>query len=69
MSNNNQKSWREQIEEAYVLMCKFCHRKVMDPDKNNNQQIFTKAKCPHCSMSKDEGKKSTAERRKLRVAC
>lgn len=48
--------WRIQIELDYALICKHCHRKVMDPDKSNPQQVFTKSRCPHCFKSKDQRK-------------
>lgn len=56
--------WRTNLELEYVLMCKFCNRKVIDPNKTS-QQIFTKAKCPHCNQSKDQQK----FKQKFRVAC
>ncbi len=56
--------WRTKLELEYVLMCKFCSRKVIDPDKTS-QQLFTKAKCPHCNQSKDQHKVKT----KYRVVC
>ncbi len=56
--------WRTNLELEYVLICKFCSRKVIDPAKTS-QQIFTKAKCPHCNQSKDQHK----VKQKFRVAC
>lgn len=58
------KNWRLQLELKYALICKNCHRKVLDPSKNNEQQIFTRARCPFCSFNK-EHKKST----RIRIAC
>lgn len=46
-------NWRVQLEYKYALICKFCLRKVMDPDKGNINQIFTKSKCPNCCESKE----------------
>ena len=43
--------WRTELEKKYALICKFCSRKVFDSDKKNEQQIFTKSKCPHCNTS------------------
>lgn len=57
-------AWRTKLEYEYVLICKFCNRKVIDPDKTS-QQIFTKAKCPHCSKCKEQHK----QKQKFRVAC
>jgi hypothetical protein len=57
-------AWRTNLEFEYVLICKFCSRKVIDPDKTS-QQIFTKSKCPHCNQSKDQQK----VKQKFRVAC
>lgn len=55
MNQNNKiinYDWRYELEFKYVLMCKVCHKKVIDPDKKNNQQIFTKSKCPNCLNKK-----------------
>lgn len=62
-------TWRESIEQEYALICKNCSRKVIDPDKRNANQVFTKDKCPHCSVSKDQVKKNNEPPRRLRVAC
>jgi DNA-directed RNA polymerase subunit RPC12/RpoP len=62
-------TWRELIEQKYALICKGCSRKVIDPDKKNNQQVYTKNKCPHCNSTKDQIKKDPEPRKRLRVAC
>lgn len=54
--------WRIQLEYEYALICKGCHRKVIDPDKNNGNQIFTRAKCPYCSFCKDHMKSKSHKR-------
>jgi len=46
-------NWRVEFERQYVLICKHCSRKVIDPDKNPNQ-IFSKNICPHCGLSKSD---------------
>lgn len=68
MSEENQINWRIQLESQYAVICKFCSRKVMDPDKNNGNQIFTKSKCPHCFTSKDTYKQKQPKN-KFRIAC
>jgi len=60
----NHIDWRIQLELDYALICKFCSRKVIDPDKRNKNQIFTKNKCPHCGLSKNKECK-----KKIRIAC
>lgn len=62
-------NWREKIENQYALICKFCSRKVIDPDKRNANQVYTKSKCPHCSSTKDQIRSEPEPRRRLRVAC
>ena len=54
---SNKTKWRLELEQNYALICKNCHRKVLDPCKNNTQQIFTKAKCPYCFFSKNHKNK------------
>lgn len=66
MLEQNHINWRIQLETQYAVICKFCSRKVIDPDKNNSHQIFTKSKCPHCFTNKDTHKQLKT---KFRVAC
>lgn len=48
--------WRLAVEQQLALICKYCLKKVIDPDKRTYKQVFTKSKCPHCYTSKDTAK-------------
>lgn len=43
-------AWRIALEEKYVVLCKFCFRKIVDPGKHNEKQVFYRYKCPYCGM-------------------
>ncbi len=60
--------WRIKLEQDYALLCRNCHRKVLDPDKSNQSQIFTKAKCPYCFKSKDAKSDKKQKHQKIRIA-
>lgn len=45
-------AWRKDFELQYVLLCKFCLRKIVDSDKTSVNQIYTKLPCPHCGLKK-----------------
>lgn len=54
-SIENKITWRIDIEYTYVVLCKFCIRKIFDPDKTPNQ-TFYKGKCPYCKKDAKKGK-------------
>ena len=47
---------RIKLELTCVLLCKQCNRKILDPDKKQNQ-VFTKAICPYCYFNPSEKSK------------
>lgn len=58
---------RQFIEYHYVILCKACGKKVMDPDKKKGQ-THLKGKCPSCGKDSKEEKKSKKQRKKERQA-
>lgn len=54
---------RQFIEYHYVVLCRFCGNKVLDPDKKKNQ-THLKGKCPSCGKDSVEEKKNKKKHKK-----
>jgi predicted RNA-binding Zn-ribbon protein involved in translation (DUF1610 family) len=50
-------NYQQKMEKAYALKCKQCEKKVLDPDKKNNQE-FIKYKCSACGFDYSEFKRA-----------
>jgi len=63
MGENKPNHLRQFIEFHYAVLCRFCNKKVLDPDKKKNQ-THLKGKCPSCGTNSVEEKRNKKKNKK-----
>lgn len=65
--SKNMDQFVQTLDYHFVVLCRRCGKKVMDPDKKKGQ-THLKGKCPSCGQDSKEEKKSKKQRKKERQA-